>query len=468
MKLPCIFLHSIMAKKQSVNSVILSLFRLALPIIFGNVAYALLGISDIVMAGMAGTSDLAGVSIGGSFFFPGLMFPIGMITALHPIVSRLRGAEKYYDIPYSHLCALLVCFAFGIFIMLILLFLAHFVLNIESDARMFEVSKGYITAIAFCVPIGAIFASMRAYCEAMGKTKVTLYFGLLALCYNIPLNYVFIFGKFGIPALGGIGCGVATLISMLLSSLFIAIYIRCNKELYLASFFVNKTRIKFKDLTAYLKLSLPLGLSSSVECFCFTVIALLLSPLGPISVSANSIAMSITTLIFNLPLSLGIASSIMTGYAIGKNDLEQLKRVIKAAYRIAFISIAFGITILLSLRHELPALFTDDAAVIKLSSTLLIFAACNQVCENLQTIQAYLLRGFKDTKIIFITTVLSFFLLAIPIGYINCYEYINTPFNGPKGFWVGIFSGLFFASILYRRRILYHWRQLKNNKAKIF
>ena len=106
--------------------------------------------------------------------------------------------------------------------MLILLFLAHFVLNIESDARMFEVSKGYITAIAFCVPIGAIFASMRAYCEAMGKTKVTLYFGLLALCYNIPLNYVFIFGKFGMPALGGIGCGVATLISMLLSSLFIA------------------------------------------------------------------------------------------------------------------------------------------------------------------------------------------------------------------------------------------------------
>ena len=159
-----------MAKKQSINSVILSLFRLALPIIFGNVAYALLGISDIVMAGMAGTSDLAGVSIGGSFFFPGLMFPIGMITALHPIVSRLRGAEKYYDIPYSHLCALLVCFAFGIFIMLILLFLAHFVLNIESDARMFEVSKGYITAIAFCVPIGAIFA-YAIYKEKFGSSK---------------------------------------------------------------------------------------------------------------------------------------------------------------------------------------------------------------------------------------------------------------------------------------------------------
>ena len=452
-------------KQPTVSTTMLSLARLALPIIFGNIAYALLGLSDILMAGMAGTSDLAGVSVGGSFFFPGLIFIIGMISAIHPVISRLRGADKLEEIPYSHLCAFIACFCFAVLVMFLLLFLAYFVLDIESDKRMFEVAKGYIIAIAFCMPLSAIFSSLRAYCEAMGHTKVTFYFGFITLCYNIPLNYIFIFGKFGMPELGGIGCGVATFISMLISTILIAIFVFLNKKLYHCSYFVNKKRILFKDIFAYVKLALPLGLASSVECFCFTIIALLLSPLGPVKVSAHSIAMSITSLLFNLPLSLGIATSIMTGYSIGQKNLEKLKNVIKASYRMSFICVAFTVSMLLIFREKLPHLFSKDEMVTSLCSSLLFFAACNQILDNVQTIQAYLLRGFKDTKIIFSTTVFSFFIIAIPTGYLLCYEYIDSPFAGPRGFWVGIFCGLIFANIFYRFRVLKHWKSLKHTTS---
>lgn len=449
---------------RTVNSQIIILLRLSIPIIIGNFAYALLSVSDTVMAGMAGKSDLGGVSIGGAFFIPALVFIQGMISALHPIIGRHRGANEYQKIPYAHFTSFIACLFFAIIIMGLLALINYKFLVIDSDDRMQEVAKGYILTVIFTIPVMACFSTLRAYCEAMGDTKVTLYFGLLALVYNIPLNYIFIFGKLGAPALGGIGCGVATLISMCISTLCLIGYILWNHKLKTYALISNKEKLKYKDLFSFIKLGVPLGLSSSVECSCFTLIALLLAPLGAVIVAAHSIALSIATFIYTIPLSIGIAISIMVGYAIGEKNIENLKLNIKAAYRIAFMSATLALLIIGIGNKHLIAIYTNDEEVIAIGAILLTVAFFNQIFENLQTIQAFILRGFKDTKSILYITIITFYCIALPVGYLLCYEYIKSPFNGPLGFWIGLLLGLSSASLLYRIRVLKHYRALKKQQ----
>ena len=361
----------------------------------------------------------------------------------------------------------------GLVLMVILLLLAQFAIEMDTSERMEEVARFFVTCVAFCVPISALYANGRAYCEAMGVTSTTLYFGLLAVVLNVPLCYVLIFGHFGLPALGGKGCGVATLCSLSLSTVIMYLYISLHPKLKDYSVLKNRSGINFQGIKDFTKLALPLGISSSVECSCFALIALLLSPLGPTVVSAHTITMSLTSFTFNIPLSLGIASSIMVGYAIGKNNLNTLRLNIKAGYWVMLISISISIAILVGGRNHLPRLFSHDEAVLALAGILIFFASFNQLFESVQTIQAFMLRGFKDTLTILAVTFVAFYCVALPVGVTLCYGYLKIPFletligdpqtglEGPRGFWVGLSCGLITASILYRLRVLKHYRNIK-------
>lgn len=455
---------------KSVTSQLLLLFKLAFPIILGNFAYALLGITDIMMSGMAGTSDQAGVAIGGSFFIPSITFIIGIISALHPVISRHCGADKKHLIPSDHAHAVVAAFIVGCIIMCILLFLAYFVIDMDADKRMEETARDYVMYIAFGMPVFALNNSARAYAEAMGNTRATLYFGSLAVILNVPLNYVFIFGHYGMPALGGAGCGLASLLSMFISCVVIYAYIMLTPNLKNYHWLKNKTGFHKKELLAFYKLSLPLGISTSVEASCFSLIAIILSPLGSTQVSANSITMSMTSFVFNIPLSLGIATAIMVGYSIGQNNLNNLRLNIKAAYASMLVSIVVSVSILLIGSTHLPRMFSTDPEVLALSTSLMFFASVNQSFEGIQTIQAFILRGFKDTTTILMVTFIAFYCVALPIGYSLCYGYITLPFDtifadtglkGARGFWIGLLCGLLAAAILYRRRVLFHYRKLK-------
>ena len=461
---------------KSVSSQLIVLFKLAFPIILGNFAYALLGITDIMMAGMAGTPDQAGVAIGGSFFFPALTFIIGMVSAIHPVISRHRGAKTEEKIPSEHAHSVLACSIVGIIIMFILISLSIFAIEMDTDKRMEAVAKDYVLYIAFTIPLLALTVNARAYCEAMGNTTATLYFGFLSVILNVPLNYIFIFGALGVPALGGVGCGVASLISMLISTVIIYAYMMLHPKLKDHHWLRNKTGISKDRLLAFLKLSMPLGISSSVECSCFTLIALILSPLGPTAVSAHTITMSMTSFVFNIPLSFGIATAIMVGYAIGQNNMHTLKLNIKAAYASMLVSIVISVSILFLGSDKLPAFFSTDPEVLALASILMLFACVNQSFEGIQTIQAFILRGFKDTTTILLVTIIAFYCVALPLGYSLCYGYITLPFDhifadtgltGPRGFWIGLFCGLLTAAILYRFRVLHHYRALKHQLEQL-
>ena len=439
------------------------LFRLSIPIIIANFSYALLGVTDTIMSGMAGKADLGGVAIGNAFYVPAFVFLQGMVGAMQPLIGRHRGAGALSAIPHTHLVTLLSVLCLAAVMMTILALITALAPEF-GEPEMDAIARGYLLYIIFCIPFMGLFFTLKAYCEAMAHPRATLFFGLVSLLLNIPLNYIFIFGALGVPAMGGVGCGTATLVAVVITTLGFGAYILAHPQLRPYSLFAVTRGAGGAEVRDYLRLSLPLGLSASVEASCFTLIAMLLAPFGSLVVASHSIVMSIASFLYTIPLSIGIAVSIMVGYAIGERHAGHLRDTIRAAYHAAFINTALSMLIIGVGNLELVRIYTADEEVVAYAALLLAVAFCNLPVENLQTVQAFVLRGFKDNRYIFTVTVAAFYVVSLLLGTLLSYELLPLPpglsevLAGAPGFWIGLFLGLATAAICYRVRLRRHLR----------
>lgn len=443
-------------------------FKLFVPIFLGQIATSCMSVVDTVMAGMAGATQLAGVAIGASFSFPGILFIVGMCFAIQPTVAHLRGAGKSHLIPQKLHLATIVVLATSLIVGVIVCLLPLFYrLMPDIDQEMVYVGQWYIIAVAFGMPAFAIFNILRGYWEGLGNTGPTLVFGFVALFLNIPLNYIFIFGHLGLPAFGGIGCGIATSLTIYLTDVIIVIYLLKSKRYAKHRLYQKWFPISFKDVKEFLHFGFPLALSTTIEVTCFSLVAVLLSPFGPITVAAHSIAINIAGFVFMLPMSISAAATIRVGEAMGAHHWKRAHRASMSAYIlgsffyvITFLTLFFG-------AHGIVSLYTDDAQVIELGTVLLFYCIIFLLPDNFQVISIGILRGFKDSKTIFIFTILAYWVFGMPVGYTLCYGLITGEQMGAAGFWIGFICSLFAAGILYAFRIVYLFKTRKLPKTFI-
>lgn len=433
--------------------------RLVWPILLGQLSSSAMGVVDTIMAGAAGTIELSGVAIGCSFYVPCVLFIIGMTLAIQPTIAHLRGAGKAEEIPAKMHLATLVCLAASLVIvaiMLVLPLIYRFIPNV--DQNMLHVAKGYILAIAIGMPFITMFNVLRAYWEGQGITSPTSVFGVLALALNIPLNYIFIFGKCGVPAFGGIGCGIATTLTMVLSVVCMLVYIQKSKLFASCRLYRQWFTVHWAEAKEFIRFSLPLGFSSTVEVACFALVAILLSPFGPITVSAHSIAMNISSILYMIPLSISTAATIRVGEAMGANHWYCSLRSTLSAYILSAGSFVFCLLLLLFCQKQIIGLYTRDPEVTELAIILLWFFTIYIFPDNCKAIAIGVLRGFKDSRTIFIVTIVAYWVVGMPLGYTLSYGYITGEKMGAPGFWIGFICALSTASLLYVSRLIYLYR----------
>ena len=189
-----------------------TILALGSPILVSQLAQMANGVIDTVMAGRASAEDLTGVAIGGSLWIPIFLFMMGVLNATQPLISGHMGAketQKVLPVTWNALYIAIVAAFIGIF----LLTNIDPVLNlIQLAEKPAQITDGYLSALAFGLPAIFILISLRGLTDGIGQTKVFMLFSILTALINTPLNYIFIFGKFGVPAMGGVGCAWATAI----------------------------------------------------------------------------------------------------------------------------------------------------------------------------------------------------------------------------------------------------------------
>ncbi|MGO1296353.1 MAG: MATE family efflux transporter, partial [Vibrio sp.] len=333
------------------------------------------------------------------------------------------------------------------------------------EKTMQDKTIGYLYAVVFAVPAFLLFQAFRSYTDGMALTKPAMVIGFIGLLCNVPLNWIFVYGKFGVPAFGGVGCGIATAIVYWIMLALIVFYVITSKKLAHIEVFHEFHKPQWKTQLNLFKLGFPVAASIFFEVTLFAVVSLLVAPLGPMVVASHQVAINFSSLIFMLPMSIGGAVSIRVGGKLGEENLRGATIASNVGLIVAVGTAVITATLTVILRHNIAELYTDNEQVITLAMQLLLFAAIYQCADAVQVVAAGALRGYKDMNAIFIRTFFAYWILGLPIGYILGRTNLIVTAMGAKGFWFGFIIALVAAAVLLGKRL--HWLQKAGGAEKM-
>ncbi len=433
--------------------------KLALPIFGGQLAQSANGFVDTVMAGRVSALDLAAVAVGASIWVPVFLFMTGMLMSATSVLARHVGANQLDRLnPLVHQVVALAL-AIGLVSVVVLCNTSPLLTWMDVDPAIRPMVVDYLFGLSWGMPAIAIVLALRSYTEALSHTRPVLLISVIGLLANIPINYVLIYGKLGIPAMGGVGCGWATAIVMWIMAILMLLYVHRHRAYRMARLSLRPWHVEPKTIVYLLRLGFPVGLTIFFEVSVFCIIALLISQSGAEIVAGHQLALNFTSLVFMLPLSFALAATTRVGHARGRRDEPGLRLAIAVAFKITVVIGALMVTLLVSCRHWIPLIYTDNTQVIALASYLLLFAALYQVSDAIQVTANGCLRGFEDTTIPMVLTLFAYWGVGLPLGYVLATSDYFVPAMGPSGFWLGLFAGLSSAALLLAWRLRWRLRQ---------
>lgn len=433
------------------------LFKLSLPIFISQLSASGMGFADIVMAGLVSDDDVSAIAVSNSIYFPLFLFVLGTLNAITPTVSYLNGAGARNLIAHQIRQGVWIVLAMALPLMAIFLN-SHLILDFMEAPEAFALKSAQYLAIMSLGVIPALLAvNLRCMNDGLSNPKPAMRITFIGLLINIPLNYIFIFGKLGFPALGAVGCGVATVIVnwvMFGLMLHYCYTNRAQKDIALFEKWFEMPH--WQTLKKLLQLGLPIAFATFAEVMLFSLSALILAPLGSQVVASHQIALQTSSLFFMVPLSFGIASTIMIGQTLGQKKLEEAKRLSYHALFTAVLFALFTCVIIVLFRNAIPFAFTSDPRSMAIAATLLIFAALYQIPDSLQAVANGILRGYKHTRPILLITLFCYWLIGIPLGYILARTNLFGEPMAAMGFWIVFCISLSIASgllLLQMRKI---------------
>ncbi|MEM5551110.1 MATE family efflux transporter [Pseudoalteromonas neustonica] len=424
------------------------LISLAIPVFLAQVTLVLMSVVDTIMAGQVSPTDLAALSIATGIWNPAMLALQGILLALTGIVAQFSGANDKNGISHYFQQGLYLAGVLSIVGISIAYFADIIIFKLDTSAAIATMANDYIHFVKWGVFGFLFFSVYRNITEGMGMTKPAFYISLIGLAINIPANYIFIHGKFGMPALGGAGCGIATALVFTAMAITQVIYCQLSKKVDAQTLLANFQKPQFTTMWTITKVGIPISLATFFEVTLFACIPLFIAHLGAVAVAGHQIAASVTTLLFMMPLSLSIAISIRIGNLYGQHHYEQLKKAISTSYILAVMIAILLATLTFFGRDIISHLYTDDARVIALATSIMVLACIYQLPDALQVAANGILRGLKHTTPISYITFISYWLVGFALGYVLARTDLIVPAMGPHGFWIGIIVGLSVAAIL--------------------
>lgn len=421
--------------------------RLATPVVVIQVGMMLMGVVDTMMLGRVSEQALAAGALGHVMSFGLMVFGMGFLMALDPLVSQAFGAGDHAAVG-RHLqrgvvVAVLLSLALSIF-MWDLGWLMH---ALGQDGAIIDDTAGYIRAAVPGIVAFLLFTALRQTLQAMSETRQALVAILVANIANVAANYALIFGRWGAPELGVVGSGVATSVARWTMLLIIAVL----GWPILGRYFTGLRHAIFR-LSTYgqlVRLGIPIGFQVSLEMWLFTTVALLMGNLGARELAAHQIALNLAALSFMVPLGISGAAATRVGNAIGRGDSDGTRRSAAVCLGLGAGVMTVSALAFALFPTQLARLYTSEMPVVAVAATLLPIAALFQVFDGLQVVGAGILRGAADTRIPATIAFVGYWLLGLPVAYLFG---LHLGY-GPRGLWWGLTFGLAAAAVLFLLRI---------------
>ncbi|WP_353324662.1 MATE family efflux transporter [Chitiniphilus shinanonensis] len=432
-----------------------SLWTLSWPIMVGQLASTGTAFVDAVMAGHVSAGDLAAVSVGASIWVMMIVTLIGLTLAASPLIAHAVGGQRRAEIPGVAQQALYQGLVWGLIAWgvawLAQPLLGHLGLEPLVEAK----ARGFVRAVTWALPGFALFRVLYGYSASLNATKPMMVIALSGLALNVPLNWVLIYGHFGMPALGAVGCGWATAMCTWFTLALMVVWIKISPVYRDTDPLKHWRGIDWGLQWQLLKLGLPVGAMFFVEVSAFSGVALLMARLGTVSVAAHQVALNMASLTFMIPSALGTAMTVRVGQALGAGDPAYARFVGWTGIRIGLAVASCTALLMIVGNHVVASWYTRDAAVLALAGSLLIFAGVFQLADATQVVAAGVLRGYKVTRQPMVVHVTAFWAIGLPLGYLLAFGGFGWAGWGARGYWLALVVALSFAAIalvlLFRR-----------------
>ena len=418
--------------------------KLALPIMAGQLGQITVYLADNIMVGKLGAVSLAAVSFAVALIAVPIVIGMGISFALPPLVSEADGAGEKKKISQYFKHSFIINIGIGVLSCILMMMSLPYLSLLGQEPEVVEIARGYIYYSAWAMIPLMIFLTLRSYADGMSETMPPMIAMIIGNIINIALNYVFIYGKLGMPAMGVDGAGLSSLIARISMIIVLVVILFRWKDLWK---YIQECNFRTYQLPIFIKifnLGIPTSLQMFFEISAFSGAALIMGMVNSNAQAAHQIAINLSSITFMICSGLAMASTIRVGNQLGKKNYLALRDAgISVLLQVALIMSIFSLLFVV-LRHVMPLIYIDDEVVVGIASTLLIYAAIFQVPDGIQVAALASLRGIQDVKTPTLITFFSYYIFGIPISYFAALHWGM----GATGVWLGLLIGLFISATL--------------------
>ncbi len=401
---------------------------------------------DTALLGHYGTEDLAAVAVGGGIYIAALFALSGLLQAVSPTVSQMKGARRDGEIAG----ALQQCFWLALLLCVPgVLFLCHpdAVLALSPMEAGVEVkARAYLAMLAWGLPAALFYRTFYAFCNALGQPRPLMIISLGCTLAHGLIAWALVTGALTGEPLGALGCGISNALVGWFALAAALVYVRYGKALAGYGLFAHWQLPRAAMLRELLRLGVPMGLSNFVEISSFTLTSLFVAPLGATVIAGHRIVANLAALAYMLPLALAIATLAQVGHAAGARDWRRAGVSAAAGVLIA-ATLSLGVGLLLWLAETpLVAAYSSDLAVRAVALSLIVFIVVYQIFDAAQTVAAFALRAYKITFVPMFVHIVCFWGIGLYGGWWLAFR-APTPL-GVAGFWYAAVASVVAAAIL--------------------
>ena len=436
---------------------------------------SLVGLFDSIMVGRYATVDLAAVSFSNALFFTVMVFAMGALMGLTPLVGiqmgRLASNNDSHLTSDSELSdgksiitslfqnGMLFTVLLGVFTLVLLGGCIPFLHCFGQDPEVVEAAKPYYILIVISIVPFLFFTFFKQFLEGLGNTSVAMVITIVMNGLNIFLNWLFIYGNLGCLELGATGAGIGSLVARIGMpiSFVVVMYFRRDWKAYLSSIRFGRFRASvIRELT---KIGFPIGVQTLMETIAFTAAFIFIGWISKEALAAHQIANQICDMTFMVILGIGSATTIRVSHQLGANNLEGVRMASNASIHLVLLINAIGAALMIGFRHQIPLLFTHDQEVIAIASQLVVLAGVLQLADGLQVVAASMLRGITDVKVPMVIAIVSYTIVCISTGLFLAF----LMGMGAVGIWIGFVVGLSLAAVCLHTRFRIKFKEISSN-----
>lgn len=427
------------------------LFYLLIPILITQLGMYAMVFFNIIMTGKYNPAELAGVAIGSSIWNPIFTGLGGILFAVSPIAAQRFGEKKKKAVSSIAAHGIYISFILGFIIIILGAFYLDSIMELmKVPADVYVTAREFLIGLSFGIIPLFLFNVLRSFIYALGKTRVVMVVLLLSLPVNFLLNYVLIFGHWGFPELGGGGAGYATSITYWLLTGMMVWIIKNNRPFKEYQLFASLREFSVSECKEIVKIGVPMGLALFFESSLFAVVMVLISKFNMTTVAAYQAAINVAVFFYMIPLSISMAQTVLIGYEIGAGRIKDAKVYSWLGIHSSLLVAAISGVMVYLLRFQVASLYSNDDAVIMVTANFLAYALFFIVADALQATALGALRGYQDVVISFLMTLVGYWVVCLPIGYILA----NFTKLGARGYWIGLTIGLFVVGVVLCIRLV--------------